>query len=548
MGQRQNELRAPFHPQQIVLPRGDFLAQIAGSINGMRAGVPMTSGASVSGLTRLPVAAPPLIIGVAVIADDANECEVGENGDTEAPCRAEGRYKAKFLYSKASETGDGPPEWEERATELRIDASIYEETPRYKVGDMVPAYYDPQRLWCIPIQSPRDMPGFDSFIGTTNASVNRAIDQDSQDERNIPELNNATQFSLWLFDEENNIEEPYGAQAPDLVLVPSGIGQAGGGSQTVIVLLSHYDSIGLRAVTSGHTRINMQVPIHGMHIRWLRRIEQPLPPEEDDSLPDEAADDTEDDADFVDNPALIADVENATVLGEFTQYAHSAGRFKTPKITNEGDSLRVEMPSEDEQWAAEITFFAEVIQTTLANFVLLDVQSDSPGNAKQRGELVEGNEENFFDGVVINGIDMEAQTVEKAGAGEPSQRCWLTFVNRYDDPDATDKSIAEQGVIYGPCQYIGSFGGDTGEERPVFACMPPKEEWEGKTESTNGTVKKGETADFLLIDGENRVSDIKRTALVKWNDHNRAKKALISRFNRKLISNQIECGTNSSQS
>ncbi len=508
--------RTDYSPMRRYAPTGALLNKFGQQINSLTPGI-SASDCDGHGLGNRNIGKPPLIIGVAIITDDGDtQCS---NND-EAPCGTDGRYLATFRY------------WDEQNNKyqnnpnvlLKIDANIYlpdddpapqQTRPKYVKGDLVPAMFDSNALWCVPLQSPPDETPTFSLISTANKKVNRSKD-------NIPELNNATQFSIWLLDKDNTRDEPYGAQAPDLVLVPNGVGQAVGGSNTIITILRDGDTILMKAGTSRHTRIDMHVRISGMQIRFIGRTL-------DNDL----------------QPGLIDERDEFTQIDSWDFYSSDhAGRFGSPNIEPSGDgSIKVKTETEDEEWLAEITYWAEVIQDTVNGFVQIDIQSDSPGSEKQIGSLVDPNDQDLFDAIVIKGFDIGGG-VQKAAEGDPTQRCWLLFDDRYDDPAMTgpdSRSIGEQKLIYGPCTYIGSKDFE-GDDRPVYSCMRPEEEYRCNAESQNGTAAVGDSVTFILKDGKGRVSDVKRTALVAWNPLNKAKEAIMRRFQQQRIANQIVCG------
>jgi hypothetical protein len=149
---------------------------------------------------------PPLghqtIMGVAVIVDASDDsCGVDSSGDPTAPCGSENRYKCRFRWY---EPRSGL--WHEYDELINLDASGYWEgltdgekavvgntfetdasksptsgpsygaIPAFAAGDIVPAYWDIQRGWAVPIVSPPADQPLAEFVSITPTE----IDQTSQ--------------------------------------------------------------------------------------------------------------------------------------------------------------------------------------------------------------------------------------------------------------------------------------------------------------------------------------------------------------------------------
>lgn len=149
-------------------------------------GVAMRSGAAFADTTYgQPNIPPAAIVGVATITDaGSNGC--GGDEESDAPCALNDLYLARFRYYDTQVN-----EWAEYEEDLRLDASGYWEgllrdgdyetsasvsptsgpgygaIPAFAKGDQVPAYYDSNRGWLVPIISPpADSPGGEAATTT----------------------------------------------------------------------------------------------------------------------------------------------------------------------------------------------------------------------------------------------------------------------------------------------------------------------------------------------------------------------------------------------
>ncbi len=95
-----------------MLPTGGLLNQMGRGVNVVQ---PAGLSSFNQGIFGKHPGNPPTIIGQAVITDAEETCLAGLDGETDAPCPREFKYKAVFRYWDGSQ-------WQNSDTELRIDA------------------------------------------------------------------------------------------------------------------------------------------------------------------------------------------------------------------------------------------------------------------------------------------------------------------------------------------------------------------------------------------------------------------------------------------
>lgn len=181
-------MRNPFsnHPKGPHLVDGSLLNKAANETNAnMLAHQNVQGGQQISGTISQAVSPPQMVVGIAVITSDLRVC--GEFGSVdEAPCGDKDKYLARFrwhdsvndlwqesdqdLNLDAGAYWEGVPSEtpgiadetaiargigaETRASKNRASGIGYGQIPVYRIGDVVPCYWDYHRGgWLIPIQS-----------------------------------------------------------------------------------------------------------------------------------------------------------------------------------------------------------------------------------------------------------------------------------------------------------------------------------------------------------------------------------------------------------
>jgi len=493
-------LRADFRDTPMI-PTGGLLNEMSGGVNAVQ---PAGLSSFNQGIFGKHVGTPETIIGTAVITDDSNLCQIpAGQTETDAPCGREGKYAAVFRYHDGNR-------WQNRETVLRIDAGGYHNgtpgqgnIPIYGVGDVVPAFYDQQRLWCIPIQSPPDRDCVAAFRGQTNQGVPRGQAGDclSPDAAEVHCQQFRSSFGNWK------------SLTPKLIFPP--MRQKDGhiiAQCSAITVLHHMEEVRLACVMHQHSRAVLRIPGHGIDFRFIAKL---------------GAGAGSGVAPLINTPKGVA------TLGGLAKYAESSGRFiGSPAVLSFGNSIRVAMASANDEWLVELTWGAEVIQDNLTTFAKIKVPpGDSSGNTLQTGEFMDPIEDAYHDAILVKDHTGAEYT-------DRTMRIWLSFIDRW----SSDIVAGEQGRVYGPVEYAGIVTAG-GEERPLYVTTAIEEEYFAKTVNGSGTMAKDTSESFLLYYKNWQPSKVTKNATSSFGAIKRGKRCVLKRMNGFLVASQAECGS-----
>ena len=221
MGVKHNETYTSGKP---YLVDGQTLNNYSAGLNMLRSSSGSYDNAFQGGTFQQTLTPPPFICGVAVIISTDGDCDQGDNprDGYEAPCEDENLYLCRFRWFDHTRQA-----WQESTENVRLDAGDYWEgvvaddgelvnvnrvdnpfmkvdenqtvdqnfetkasqspatgpsfgaIPVYKVGDVVPAFWDEQRGWAVAIQSPpQDVPR-GAFVSSEEQTIEQASSGDT---------------------------------------------------------------------------------------------------------------------------------------------------------------------------------------------------------------------------------------------------------------------------------------------------------------------------------------------------------------------------------
>lgn len=493
------------YPQQGMLVHGSLLNSIGSTLN---ASIPPICASDMTGsFANMFLGDKPKIVGVAQITDDGDTGAV-VRGERQAPAASFNKYLCKFRYFDATTFG-----YLNLDTELRIDSSIYHDLaltggqiPVFKVGDAVAAVYDPVSMWCWPLMGPMPTENVISLAGNQLMELPRGGSPVKAQQYGY---NNA-QFFLEC--SSNAGWTPYllGFAQPTEA---DGLNTM---TATVILRVQHYNNLRIVGGVSKSSRAILTAGPRAVRLQWLGRISGGMASA---------------------NAAPVSKTQTADmqVLNWSGIDSRTFGRTRdVPTITLFGGTyLRVEMSQPGDEWLVAVTVTVNTTLASLPNLIKLKkLNDDSDNTPVADGKLVEPNDDGYHRGVLIRDINGGEHDDER------DMSCYLTFVDHRINSEARN-IIAEQGMIYGPAQFVGV----QDDGKPLYAMNITKEEYEGRTTTESGTAAKGAEENFELYNGDGTRSGIFRRATLRWNAYKRGKMAMIWRLNGALVANQIECGT-----
>jgi hypothetical protein len=491
---------------------GDILNRYGRALNSIGRGMG-GSGLNYSGISGQSSLPPDLMLALARVTDNSNSGGlIAGTDERDAPAGDVHKYSVNIRFFNHDDIL-----WQTHDTGVtRMDAGGFHggiagqgAIPRYKVGDVVPVWFDAQRNWCIPIHSPPEQVGsaiFRSQNSTTPRSVRSAVYIDTV---------------------QVNLEVRRGQQwfkyYPELVLRPGGQVYSGAsGSVPMIVAIRHQDEF---RITCGKNRFSsaaLRVWECGFRFTLLGRLGS-------------------------DATSGLGEMtganKNFTAIEGLQQIGNSMLRFADePTYTAISNTVRVDMKDPFTQWLVAVDMWAEV-DCSGAPGVFIKV--DYPGQTA--GHLMQPQDSGTRFGTLHKARIMAPN---QGGGLSEHLRCYLKFIDYLGDAGDV---IAEQGRVYGPCQMhdIAAGAGDPvsvqNEEsleepdRPVYFCTIGEQEYLAKTQSAGSPVAKGASGTFVLYNSDESSSGITKTAKAIANEVPPNKWALVKRLNRTWFASQWEC-------
>lgn len=467
------------YPSGPVLPTGDLLNAITGELNAL------------AGVGRTPP--PGVLIGQARITDasDSGGIIAGSGGERDAPNADNNKYLCEFRFFNS-----GTQKWEAHNLGYqRLDAGAYHggthgsgPIPKYAVGDVVPVWFDAQRNWLVPLHSPPEQISSITFRAQESVRLSKLTTGPYIDAASIClELRRAQEWHRFL---------------PELSLGPRGFTSGAFGQVTVIVALRHRDELRMTGGTAKHSTAELSVYEHGFHIVPLARLAPQVPGQPAQDQPGTGE--------------MTEAYDNFTVLPNLQSVTTTPSRFRDhPRFTYvpKDKSVRVDMADPFAQWMCAVTYWAEVFQPEPSGVFVQIAHTTDANELYPTGWLREPID---VDGEWMHPavLDFRDAAGKNHQAGD-RQRCYLKFTD-YGGANGGNV-VAEQGRIFGPCEFVGvteaddeSEGGESdGEdsenssgaprsERPVFRVAAPELEFLAKLDGP--TVAKGGTGTFELFD------------------------------------------------
>lgn len=501
-----HQLRTDFPDHQPIGLRGKTINSMADAINRSRQ---VMSQSFAPGAIGGNVGQPPFRLGVAEIVNDD--------------------FKASRFYLVAFRYFDGELDrWQKIEQELPMDAAAYRKfglataiggpVPDFNKGDCVPAYFDAQALICVPIQPPPSPPSTNHICSFEQVLIPRG------EQGSLIAHNNCATIVLEKLDDTGD----WKTLLPDLVLRPTFRFDGVTGSVPVIVKLRSHDQLRLRCGTHHHTRARMFVTISGMSIKWLGRISSSDAFASELSLPGG-------------NSGKFSDIHMQH------HFAGSNGKYADePDInTSEQTNVSVRMSGDTSaQWLAEITIWAGVVQTNSMAYAIVNAppsESENPNPETQRElSLVEADSSGLLLAQITDGFRGATQFDEQTSI---DQRIWLALGDwqglfEGDGLNSSERPIATIGKLYGTCQYVGT---RQGSPLPVYAAVLGEQKFFAKTANNQGIAEKGTVEEFVLYDGNKSETQIRRSARIGFNKHNRKNFAIVERVNGGWWANTLEC-------
>jgi hypothetical protein len=519
------------YPAGANIPTGALLNAYGEALNTAGGGF---GGGGLNRDIRGNFSAPPgLLIGLAEITDAADTGTQNPDGTYNAPKSSQALYLAKFRHFQHRSDADPQQGWRKHDQEVEhtLDAGGFHggvdnkgPIPKFANFDVVPAMYEPIRNCLIPLQGVPQPIGSITYRAEQSITLEKKKSAAYEDTAAIClELSHAGTWSKFM---------------PELSLAPGGCGRGASAAMTVVVALRHYDTLRMTGATSKHSTTQLVVFEHGLTIIPLARMN---PNEEQPSSG---------------MGEMTGASSNFQVLQGLAQVTTSPLRFKdSPTFTPipKDKVLRVEMVDPAHQWLCAITYWAEVFQAGPGGAWLRIAHVNADNSLKPAGTLLKP--------IDVGGTKLHPATIEHRDAeGTLTSQSQKAYVLFRDYPTDGGNVVAEQGRIYGPCQFIGvSEEQDQGEEdgesaddgessgapdteRPVFAAHIGDQEYLAKPTGTS--VSKGATGDFELYSRDEQATGIIQAAKAlagEIPESTPKKWCIVKRLNRQWYASRWEC-------
>lgn len=477
------------YPRGPNLPTGELLNAFGDALNARRYGSEHDGGL------------PRILVGLAKITDHSSSGGLVD-GERDAPAADVGKYLCEFRYWDAAQQV-----WAAHDIGCnRLDAGGYHSgsagqgpIPKYFVGDVVPVWFDAQRNWLVPLHSPPEE--IASYVFRAQEDVEPVATDKAPYADSINVCLEIRRGANWF------------CFMPELTLTCGGRYKSGASaSMPLVVALRHYDELRMRCGTHRVSSGRLQIYEHGLRIMPLARL---VPGRGDDPG----------------MGGLKPAYQSLTNLRGLQQVTATSNRWKdAPVIQAYGDGVRVQMADPFAQWMCAIDYWAEMRQPT-ASYCFLRVAHEN----KSDGALVEAEE-------IANGTFVHPCGLMKydGGTWNLGPHAYLKFVDYQGD---NFEVVAEQGRIYGPCQLVDENAVDETDQpdRPLYLCTIGDQEYLAKAVSQNGTLAKGDSAEFNLYSRSEQNQGITIEAKALAHDITRSKWCIVKRLNRVWYVSQWEC-------
>jgi uncharacterized membrane protein YgcG len=389
------------YPQEAVAPHGEWLNRVGRALNG---------GNILESYSNNGTPAPPVFLGIARIIDASNTCATNTNGEYQAPCAQEDRYLCKFRFWDSD-----LQKWDERDTEMRLDAGAfwyfrnlsdtYGAIPAYVVGDMVPALYDPQRGWCIPLESSPQPLGSVTIRGQLGVEV--------------PKVASAPYQESVIVAVEVFRNGAWRSCLPELTLCGGDMQAATGnsGSMPLTLHLKHNDFIRMTCCTASGTTAVYRIFEHGIRLTHAGR--------------------TYNGSATVFTPTHTP-YGGARVMGGLQVNASSPLRYKDAlTFESYGDFIRVKSYGPDDHWLVHVEFWAEIMQRPESSSSASSASTTSTSSSSSSSSTSSSSSQS---GTSSSSSGTSSSTSTSSGDTSSSSSGYETYkvvecVHFFEDPD-----------------------------------------------------------------------------------------------------------------
>jgi hypothetical protein len=500
------------YPNGPNIPTGELLNAYSRMLNSIGGGLG-GSGLNYSGASGQASLPPPVFIGLARITDNGNSGGfVAQGGERDAPNSDNHKYSVNIRY-----WDHGDNVWRTHDTGLtRMDAGGYHggtagagPLPRYKVGDVVPVWFDAQRNWCVAIHSPPEQVGGYIFRAQNDVQPRK--------------VRSATYVDTVQVNLEVRRGQKWFKYFPELCLAPSHSYRSGASASVpLIIAIRHRDEFRMTCGTNRFTTAGLRVYEYGFRMTTLGRLE--------------ASGGT------TGLGEMTGANKNFTPMDGLQQIGNSQLRFADePTFTAINNTIRVEMRNPFEQWLVAVDYWAEV--DNVGPHGVFVMVTDSNGGTT--GALVEPESN-------INGLGITAHYGYVLAANSPGGlstafRCYLQFVDF--GVGGVSEGLAYTGRIYGPCQLNNFISGADdanslpesqieNPDRPLYMTTQGDQEYLAKR---SAETSKGNSGEYTLYHPDRQPSTIRKTAMALANKVPANKWAIVRRLQRVWYVSPWEC-------